>query len=59
MRLRCEGRNVTVPLHDELDCGTLRHIITDAGLTVDEFVAAALIDPATPQSGSSGCPASR
>jgi predicted RNA binding protein YcfA (HicA-like mRNA interferase family) len=30
---------VSVPDHDELDTGTLRAIIRDGGLTVDEFVA--------------------
>ena len=28
---------LTVPLHDELDRGTLRTLIRRAGLTVDEF----------------------
>jgi predicted RNA binding protein YcfA (HicA-like mRNA interferase family) len=40
VRLRCEGRPlVTVPRHRELDRGTLRQIIADAGLTVEQFVA--------------------
>lgn len=30
---------VTVPLHKEVAKGTLRAIIRDTGLTVDEFVA--------------------
>jgi predicted RNA binding protein YcfA (HicA-like mRNA interferase family) len=30
---------VTIPDHRELHAGTLRGIIGDAGLTVDEFVA--------------------
>ena len=30
---------LSVPLHDELDRGTLRRLIRKAGLTVDEFVA--------------------
>ena len=30
---------LTVPLHKVLDRGTLRRLIKDAGLTVDEFVA--------------------
>lgn len=30
---------LTVPLHDEIARGTLRTIIRQAGLTVDEFVA--------------------
>ena len=39
VRLECPGRSpLTVPLHDELDRGTLRVIIKIAGLTVDEFV---------------------
>lgn len=43
VRLRCPGRSpITVPLHDELDRGTLRAIIREAGLTVDELLA--LID---------------
>lgn len=29
---------LTVPLHDVLALGTLRALIRDAGLTVDEFV---------------------
>ena len=29
----------TIPLHKELDRGTLRAIIRQAGLTVDEFVS--------------------
>ena len=29
----------SVPLHKELKQGTLRNLIKDAGLTVDEFVA--------------------
>ena len=29
---------VTVPLHDQLDRGTLRAIIRDAGFTVEEFL---------------------
>jgi len=32
-------RRLTVPDHKELAKGTLRAIIRDAGLTVDEFVA--------------------
>lgn len=32
-------RNVVVPLHKELKPGTLRAIIRQAGLTVDEFVS--------------------
>ncbi len=31
-------RNVVVPLHKELKPGTLRAIIRQSGLTVDEFV---------------------
>ena len=29
---------VVVPDHRQIRLGTLRHIVTDAGLTVDEFV---------------------
>ena len=37
-RLLCPGRPpVTVPLHRELDRGTLRAVIRQAGLTVDEL----------------------
>lgn len=40
VRLACVGRApVTVPLHDELDRGTLRSILRVAGITVEEFVA--------------------
>jgi predicted RNA binding protein YcfA (HicA-like mRNA interferase family) len=39
--MRCPGRRpVTVPLHRELDRGTLRAIVAEAGLTVEEFIAA-------------------
>lgn len=31
---------LTVPLHSELDRGTLRRLIRDAGVTVEEFVDA-------------------
>ena len=34
-----DGRRLIVPAHKELDRGTLRAIIRQAGLTVDEFVA--------------------
>jgi predicted RNA binding protein YcfA (HicA-like mRNA interferase family) len=39
--LRCDNpfAQVVVPDHDELDRGTLRAIIRQAGLGVDEFVA--------------------
>ena len=30
---------LSVPLHNELKRGTLRNLIKDAGLSVDEFVA--------------------
>jgi predicted RNA binding protein YcfA (HicA-like mRNA interferase family) len=35
------GMEVTlsIPLHEELKRGTLRNLIKDSGLTVDEFVA--------------------
>ncbi len=29
---------LTIPMHPEIDRGTLRAIIRDAGLTVDEFL---------------------
>ena len=39
MMLRCPGRRpLTVPRHRELDRRTLRGLIRDAGLTVEEFV---------------------
>lgn len=39
MMLRCRGRKpLTVPRHRELDRGTLRGLIRDAGLTVEEFL---------------------
>ena len=34
-----DGRRVTVPLHNELDRGTLAAIMTQAGLTREEFTA--------------------
>lgn len=38
-RLQCEGRtSLTVPMHSELDRGTLRSIIRDSGLSVEEFL---------------------
>jgi predicted RNA binding protein YcfA (HicA-like mRNA interferase family) len=40
MILFCDGRNpLSVPRHRELDRGTLRKLIRQAGLTVEEFVA--------------------
>ena len=40
VRLECPGRPpLTIPMHDELDRGTLRALIKAAGLTVDEFIA--------------------
>ena len=43
MRLRAEGRPpLTVPRHRELDRGTLRALIRDAGISVEELEA--LID---------------
>jgi predicted RNA binding protein YcfA (HicA-like mRNA interferase family) len=39
VRLECAGRPpVTVPLHSELDRGTLRSIIRTVEISVDEFV---------------------
>jgi predicted RNA binding protein YcfA (HicA-like mRNA interferase family) len=38
VRMKCEGRQpLTVPRHKELKRGTLRTLIRDAGLTVEEF----------------------
>ena len=40
MMLRCAGRRpLTVPRHRELDRGTLRGLIRDAGLELEEFAA--------------------
>jgi predicted RNA binding protein YcfA (HicA-like mRNA interferase family) len=36
--IKREKRQVVVPNHDEVDRGTLRSIIKQAGLTVDEFL---------------------
>lgn len=39
MILRCPGRpQLSVPRHRELDRGTLRGLIRDAGLSVEEFI---------------------
>ena len=39
VRLECSGRPpVTVPIHSELDRGTLRSIIRTAEISVDEFI---------------------
>jgi predicted RNA binding protein YcfA (HicA-like mRNA interferase family) len=39
VRLECPGRvPLTVPMHDEIDRGTLRSIIKAAGISVEEFV---------------------
>jgi len=39
VRLERSGRTpLTVPMHDELDRGTLRAILKAAGLTVEEFL---------------------
>jgi hypothetical protein len=32
-------KNFSVPMHDELDAGTLLGIIEDAGMTKEEFIA--------------------
>ena len=32
------GEKITVPDHDELDKGTLKAILKDIGLTVEEFI---------------------
>jgi predicted RNA binding protein YcfA (HicA-like mRNA interferase family) len=40
MILLCPGRpRLSVPRHRQLDRGTLRGLIRDAGLSVDEFAA--------------------
>jgi predicted RNA binding protein YcfA (HicA-like mRNA interferase family) len=40
-RMKCEGRQpLTVPRHKELKRGTLRTLIRDAGITVEEFTRA-------------------
>ncbi|MBI4499359.1 MAG: type II toxin-antitoxin system HicA family toxin [Chloroflexi bacterium] len=40
LRVRCPGRDpVTIPRHQERDRTTLRSIIRQAGLTVEEFIA--------------------
>ena len=40
VRLACVGRSpVTVPIHTELDRGTLRSIIRTVGLTPEELLA--------------------
>lgn len=33
------GQHITIPLHSELDPGTLRSIIREAGITVDDFLS--------------------
>ena len=39
VRLACAGRSpVTVPLHGQLDRGTLRSILRTAEISVDDFV---------------------
>lgn len=39
VRLECAGRApLTIPMHDELDRGTLRVILRTAALSVDDFV---------------------
>ncbi|ADG07590.1 type II toxin-antitoxin system HicA family toxin [Kyrpidia tusciae] len=35
---RKDGRQAIVPLHDELAPGTLRSILRQAGISVDEFL---------------------
>jgi predicted RNA binding protein YcfA (HicA-like mRNA interferase family) len=40
VRLACTGRNpVTIPLHDELDRGTLRSILRTAEIGAEDFTA--------------------
>lgn len=33
-----DGRRVTVPLHEELDRGTLLEILAEAGISKEEFL---------------------
>lgn len=33
------GRHLSIPDHPELDRGTLRKLIRDAGITVEDFIA--------------------
>ncbi|MEM3666859.1 MAG: type II toxin-antitoxin system HicA family toxin [Candidatus Bathyarchaeia archaeon] len=33
-----DGRRITVPLHEELDRGTLLEILAEAGINRDEFL---------------------
>ena len=41
VRLTSSGRrSLTIPLHNEIDRGTLRSILRDAGITVDELLKA-------------------
>lgn len=37
LKRQLDGKRISVPNHDELSRGTLRAIIRQAGLTVDEF----------------------
>ncbi len=38
--MKGRGRTVAVPLHPELDRGTLRAILREANVSVEEFVSA-------------------
>ncbi|MHB1709154.1 MAG: type II toxin-antitoxin system HicA family toxin [Thermoplasmataceae archaeon] len=38
MKRESDGRRVTIPNHDELPKGTLRSIIRQCDLTVEEFI---------------------
>lgn len=38
--MRKEGRTVVVPMHHPIKPGTLRGLIEQAGITLEEFVAA-------------------
>lgn len=41
VRLNCVGRSpITVPLHKELDRGTLRSILGESGVSIEQFMAA-------------------
>jgi len=36
---RSDGRHLSIPDHKELDRGTLRALVRNAGITVDEYIA--------------------
>jgi predicted RNA binding protein YcfA (HicA-like mRNA interferase family) len=40
VRMQCANRNpVTVPLHNELDRGTLKAILRSTEISIDEFIS--------------------